>query len=449
MTVTILQGDCIEVMRGMDAESVDLVVTSPPYWGLRDYGVEGQLGLEPTLGEHLENMVAVFRAVKRILKPHGSVWLNYGDCYATAPNERSAADTKAAGSDDRTFRDKPFGTTGPIYNKDHAQRTTHGLHGDKRESGGRIEAGGVLKPKDLCMIPNRLAIALQEEGWWIRSEIIWGKPNAMPDSNGCRRPSTAHEKIFLLSKSGKPSCWRAFDTGEWTFKKPDLTERLQIPRGKSPDRGRWEGYDFYYNADEVRTERSSDENANGFRGGSYVNGQPGKRTATGNYKMPDGWDTGPGAHGTVHREGRGKGKKQRGHSRRHAGFNERWDAMSREEQQENGRFLRNYEPAPIQVWEISTAGFSDAHFATFPPELVKRCLDAGCPPGGVVFDPFGGAGTTGLVAAECGHDCILAELSEDYINIARDRLRRGLLPVTCDVAEAARDHGPLFAEVTA
>ena len=115
MTVRILVGDCVAVLRGLPDESVHTVVTSPPYWGLRDYGVDGQLGLEPTLGEHIEAMVAVFREVRRVLRSDGTVWLNYGDCYATSPNGRSAADTKAAGGDDRTFRDKPFSTVGPIY----------------------------------------------------------------------------------------------------------------------------------------------------------------------------------------------------------------------------------------------------------------------------------------------------------------------------------------------
>src|SRR6185312_15403798 len=175
MSVKILQGDCREIMKRMiDCGTlVDCVVTSPPYWGLRDYDVEGQLGLEKTLGEHIDVMAEVFDLVRELLKPEAAFWLNYGDCYATSPNGRSAADTKAAGNDDRTFRDKPFSTI-----------------------------QGVLKAKDLCLMPFRLAIALQEDGWWVRSRCIWGKPNGMPDSSGRYRPSVAHEEIFLLSKSG-------------------------------------------------------------------------------------------------------------------------------------------------------------------------------------------------------------------------------------------------------
>jgi hypothetical protein len=133
MTVRILIGDVRAKLAELADESVDLALTSPPYWGLRDYDVAGQLGLETTLAEHLETLVAIFEEVRRVLKPTGSCFLNYGDCYATAPNGRTAADTKAGGGDDRTFRDKPFSTVG---------------------------AG--IKAKDLCMIPNRLAIALQE-----------------------------------------------------------------------------------------------------------------------------------------------------------------------------------------------------------------------------------------------------------------------------------------------
>mgnify|MGYP002525863234 CR=1 FL=1 len=402
MSVKILIGDVFTRLAELPDDSVDCVVTSPPYWGLRDYGtatwvggdpecdhlapmpggvmasgraqydngltqeaiaanvaarrqqyrgacrrcgaerVDSQLGLEPTLGEHLAAMVAVFEEIKRVLKPTGTLWLNYGDCYATSPNGRSAADTKAAGGDDRTFRDKPFSTI-----------------------------GGALKAKDLCMVPNRLAIALQEAGWWVRSEIIWAKPNPMPESI-TDRPATSHEKIFLLTK------------------------RLR----------------YFYNANAVRQGRTSDEDANTFRGGAYCggdtdNGTTGKRKVRGNQR----------------RDSFKRGESKRGVA--HIGQNMGTHRPDREDvayPRGEGRNLRNYEPAPVQVWEVATRPFKDAHFATFPPELAERCLRAGCPPGGAVLDPFGGAGTTGLVADRMGLDCTLIELNPAYAEIARKRI---------------------------
>ena len=342
MGVTILIGDVRDRLREMPADSVDCVVTSPPYWGLRDYGVDGQIGLEPTLGEHLSVMVDVFEEVRRVLKPTGTLWLNYGDCYATSPNGRSAADTKAAGTDDRTFRDKPFSTI-----------------------------QGVLKAKDLCMVPNRLAIALQEAGWWVRSEIIWAKPNPMPESIN-DRPATSHEKIFLLSRA---------------------------PR-------------YHYAPDAVRQGRTSDEDANTFRGGAYTGGSidnaaTGKRKVSGNTRRD-----------SFRRE---DSKRAAAHPGQNMGTH-RPDREDVAYPRGEGRNLRNYEPAPVQVWPIATRPFSEAHFATFPPELAERCLQAGCPAGGTVLDPFGGAGTTALVADRMGLDCTIIELNPEYAEIARRRI---------------------------
>lgn len=387
--VEIRLGDCIGVMAAMPDDSVDCVVTSPPYWGLRDYGVSGQMGLEPTLAEHLAVMVRVFAEVRRVLKPTGTCWINYGDCYATTPNGKSAADYKAEGTDDRTFRDKPFSTI-----------------------------GGGIKPKDLLMIPNRLAIALQDDGWWVRSEIIWGKSNPMPDSSGAYRPSAAHEKIFMLTKSDDGDVWRARDTGEISFS-PDLTERCPFITDPSRDGVRWIRMGSFYDAEAVR-----------------------QASTTGFANPVQGWATGsdtphsPVAHNRVRTD------KQRGHGRRHDGFNGRWDQMTKEEQGANGRFLRNFEPAPLSVWPIATKPFSEAHFATFPPELAERCILAGCPKDGLVLDPFGGAGTTGLVAARHGRRAILIDLNPEYADIAKRRIEKEWR--VSDIRSDASDLGPLF-----
>jgi DNA modification methylase len=332
LSIRIINSDVLAGLASLPDNSVDCCVTSPPYWGLRDYGVEGQLGLEPTLVEHIEAMARVFEEVRRVLKPEGTCWMNYGDCYATTPNGRSAAATKAAGNDDRTFRDKPFSTI-----------------------------GGALKAKDLCMIPNRMAIALQEAGWWVRSEIIWHKPNPMPESI-TDRPATAHEKVFLLTKSAR----------------------------------------YFYDAEAVREPASESSVA---RWSQNIDSQVGSDRANGGAKT----------NGKMKAVGGPKKDKQRGHSRRHAGLNDRWDKMTKAEQMANVRNLRN-------VWTISTAAFSDAHFATFPPALVENCIKAGCPKGGLVLDPFGGSGTTGMVADRLGRDGILIELNPEYAEMARRRI---------------------------
>lgn len=416
--VALYVGDCIAMLDTMEPDSVDCVVTSPPYWGLRDYGVAGQIGLEPTLGEHLAVMVRVFEAVRRVLKPTGTLWINYGDCYATSPNGRSAADTKATGKDDRTFRDKPFSTIGPVYVPNYEKTDRTGASANKNSlaaaHGGRVVSGGYLKPKDLCMIPNRLAIALQDAGWWIRAENVWGKLNPMPESIR-DRPATAHEKIFMLTKSGR----------------------------------------YWYDKEAVRQNRVQDEDANTFRGGSYTGGEPGPREAVGNKRV---------------------GKKQAqtaasaaavgaSSGRRMAGFNERWEAKEKIRASDVasprhaghinhtgiedtlrgfGRNLRNYEPAPLEVWPIATQPFSDAHFATFPPELAERCILAGCPKGGLVLDPFGGAGTTALVALRHHRRAALIELNPAYAEMARTRIEAEWRVKRKHKPSA--DHGPLFGD---
>ena len=182
--IDFLQGDVFDNIKKLDDNTIDCVVTSPPYWGLRDYGVDGQLGLEKTYQEHIQNIVELFRAMKPKLKDSATVWLNYGDSYASTVNGTKVKDMKKSLQknrtskikgvyDDRGFVDKPFSTI-----------------------------QGSLKPKDLVMIPNRIAIALQDDGWWIRSEIIWHKPNPMPESTK-DRPTSCHEKIWLITKNKK------------------------------------------------------------------------------------------------------------------------------------------------------------------------------------------------------------------------------------------------------
>jgi DNA modification methylase len=368
MTVSILVGDVREQLARLRSNFFDCVVTSPPYWGLRDYGIEGQLGLERTLGEHLDVMVAVFREVRRVLKPQGTCWLNYGDSYAASVNGRPAADVVG---DDRAFRDKPFSTVGPVYDPAYGTprgnfRTAGGS--SQRDHGGRIVAGGFLKPKDLCMIANRLAIALQDDGWWVRSEIIWAKPNPMPESV-YDRPTQAHEKIWLLTKSE----------------------------------------DYFYNHAAIREPVT---------GGANARARAGKNSR-------EAVDRGPVTKKRKLAEP-GSGTKN----------NRSFDqAVTQKVESRNAR----------NVWTIAPKAFREAHFATFPPELARRCILAGTPPvtcglcgdiphdcGGLcsiagrnpghVLDPFGGAGTVGLVAQQLGLDATLIELSPEYASLAERRI---------------------------
>jgi DNA modification methylase len=311
-------------MAEMPDESVDCIVTSPPYYGLRDYGVAGQIGCEKTPQEHIQVLVDLFHDARRVLKKTGTLWLNYGDCYASSVNGRSAAATKAAGTDDRTFRDKPFSTV-----------------------------GGIFKPKDLMMMPSRLAIAMHADGWWLRSEIVWAKPNPMPESV-TDRPACSHEKMFLFTKS------------ERYFYDADAVKRV-------PERPDW----MYETP-----------------------------TTPGNKDRQDGGCT----------QRKPKTDKQTQGGRRYSGFNARWDEKEKTTQAATAN-LRN-------VWNIATAPFPESHFATFPPDLVEPCIKAGCPVGGLVLDPFGGAGTVGLVADRLQRNSILFELNPEYAAISERRLRK-------------------------
>lgn len=258
------------------------------------------LGLEPTLSEHIENMVSVFREVRRVLRKDGTLWLNYGDCYAA----------------NRTYQ--------VIDNK----------HRDVGNNGAASVPDG-LKPKDLCMLPARIALALQADGWWLRSEIIWAKPNPMPESV-TDRPTSAHEKLYLLTKSQR----------------------------------------YFFDAEAVRERFETDPKEN----------YPARAKITGR-----------GTQGAASARGRDQDKS--------GGFPPNGA----------GRNLRN-------VWTIATAPFPEAHFATFPPAIVEPCIKAGCPAGGTVLDPFGGAGTTGLVADRLGRNAILIELNPSYADMARNRI---------------------------
>lgn len=394
MTVRVLIGDVRDRLSELPTASVHCVVTSPPYWGLRDYGVEGQLGMERSAGEHIDAMVHVFREVWRVLRPDGTLWLNYGDCYATSPNGRSAADTKAAGNDDRTFRDKPFSTVGPIYEiqPESRQADRRGRSGNLGNGGGgtngmalpagRVVAGGYLKPKDLVGMPWRIAFALQADGWWLRSAMPWVKRNGMPESIN-DRPASAIEYVFLMTRSER----------------------------------------YWYDADAVRQAASPATNA---RVAQDVAAQAGSSRANGGRKTN-------GPMKAVMR--RPKLAKADSGVRANGSFEAGMSAQVLPDRnfRNSDLFFESLDPAfglisdadgqPLAL-DVNPAGFAEAHFATFPPKLIEPLIRAGCPEGGVVLDPFGGAGTTGLVADRLRRDAILIELNPAYAAIAKQRIQR-------------------------
>lgn len=368
MTIRILTGDCRDVLKTLPDASVQCCVTSPPYYGLRDYGVAGQIGLERSMHDFIAAMVEVFREVRRVLRDDGTLWLNLGDSYA---------------SGGRRTRDPGQSKIHPAFD------------GDAYIDGLRPEDPPGIKPKDLMLIPERVALALQDDGWYIRSRIIWHKLSAMPESV-TDRPTKAHEHIWLLSKSER----YYYDREAASEPVADDT----IPRYL-----RWR----------------SDEH-------KYADGGPGDQTIYRGFEH---------MVGIGHNERPRKGVPNDAPVKR-SGNKERKPASARgvpvdTDGKSAGAVagsvpwegtMRNWR----DVWPIGPEPFKDAHFATFPTEVPRRAIVAGSRPGDTILDPFGGAGTTGLVADRLQRHAILVELNPQYAEMARRRI-----------------HGdaPLFAEI--
>jgi len=383
VTVRILVGDVRERLKELPDESVHCVVTSPPYWGLRDYGVAGQIGLEPTLSEFLDALVEVFREMRRVLRSDGVFWLNMGDAYAGSWGAQSRGGPP---SDRSTLRGNGHIGGGP---KIKGLSSVQIEAAPKGTLTGSVKRTPGLKVKDRMLMPARLAIALQEDGWWLRDEIVWHKPNPMPSSVE-DRTTPAHEMLYLLSRSAR------YHYDGKAIREPfadSSVQRLMQPTVAQQAGG--EKQDAYEAAG--LNDRNSSRRPN-----EIVAGLAQKIT-----RKPAGWDTAEGSHSTIrHTRGKSDNKERKlgigGDG--HAGA---WEGVDRNKR---------------SVWTIATEAFPEAHFATFPTALVGPCVLAGCPAGGTVLDPFGGAGTTGLVADRLQRHAILIELNPDYAEIARRRL---------------------------
>jgi DNA modification methylase len=329
MNVTIKNGDCRTVLKELPSESVQCVVTSPPYWGLRDYGHADQIGLEPTPQAYVETMRQVFAEVWRVLRDDGTVWLNLGDSYARM-QENNVPQSK------NRECVPPSGT-------------------------GRIKNAG-LKPKDLVGIPWRVAFALQADGWYLRSDIIWHKPNPMPESV-TDRCTKSHEYIFMLTKSAK----------------------------------------YYFDAEAIMEPAAyGEQHAN--KTTSW--GPNGKMADNGIGKSNREKYEFKGDNHTCHNSACTPGQTPQGKALKR---------MSGES--DEVYFVRNKR----DVWTVQTAPCKEAHFATFPPDLIKPRILAGTKPDDVVLDPFGGSGTTGMVALELGRQAILIELNPEYAKLCDER----------------------------
>lgn len=338
-------GDCRDVMRSLIGQGVRVqtVVTSPPYWGLRNYGVPGQFGLERNPIRYLARMRAVFRLVREMLADDGTLWLNMGDSFAGAPGGYQ------------------------------------GKNGDRfsRTFTARIEMrkkASWLKPKDLVGMPWLLALVLRADGWYLRRDIIWAKPNPMPESVA-DRPTTAHEYIFLLSKSAR----------------------------------------YYYDAEAIREPVTGTAKPRG------VGVNPKSR-------VPYGWDTGPGDHRRLRGRYSGNG----------VGFGHGYDGDDRARGRVRGRQNESFSAAvndlidnrnKRSVWTVPTQKFEEAHFATFPEKLIEPCILAGSRPGDIVFDPFMGAGTVGAVAARLGRRWLGAEINSAYVDMQKPRTAQQGMPL--------------------
>jgi len=317
--IHILEGSSLNLLKQLPSNSIDSCITSPPYWQLRDYKVEDQIGREKDPEEYIKKLVEIFNEVNRILKKTGTLWLNIGDTYAGG--------NKATG---KVWRDSEESGESPKHSK--FQTKNEGSIVTERTP---VPKG--MKRKDLVGIPWMLAFALRANGWYLRQDIIWHKPSPMPESveDRCTR---AHEYVFLMSKSPK----------------------------------------YYYNQQAIKEKSIHKESieGRGYRRADEVANDPGFEIRAGFQNIPVG-KTYP---------------------------------------------VRNKR----SVWKVAQVSYPGAHFATYPPKLIEPMILAGCPEGGTIIDPFGGAGTTAVVADRLNRNCISIDVSDKYCEMQYQRIMNEL-----------------------
>lgn len=341
--VRLLLGDALEVLRTLADESVDCCVTSPPYFHQRDYGYDGQYGLEDSPAAFAATMRDVFAEVRRVLASDGTLWLNLGDSYSGSWGNQSRTEN----------------SPGKI------QAT------DGRFPGG-VRTGAIMPgapgAKNLFGIPWRVAFALQDDGWTLRNAVIWHKPNAMPESV-TDRLATRYEHVFLFARSAR----------------------------------------YFFDLDAIREPHSP----NTLRRST-------SRTA---YKAP----------------GQTPNVKTRPSGERGANPGNVWDDSARHPETDY-RLDRDHSAVneagrnPGDFWAINTRPYTEAHFATMPIDLPIRCIKAGCKPGGIVLDPFSGAGTTGEAARRLGRKYVGIDLNPAYHDLAVKRYAQGVLDLEFEEA---------------
>lgn len=396
-----------ESMADIPDGSVQTCVTSPPYFGLRDYGVDEQIGLEPTLDAYIERLVRVFREVRRTLRDDGTLWLNLGDSYAGSWGAQGRA------VDPNATRGLTSPQSARKSEMSALARQSIEAHPQFKSRTGSGRDVGDAKPKDLLGVPWAVAFALRGDGWWLRSDIVWWKVPCMPESIE-DRPTRAHEFIFLLSKSAR----------------------------------------YYYDADAIReplTESSIERLAQNVAAqtGSYR--QPGKTNGA-MKAVQSGGEMREWVKAAVKDSWCGECEEwfkaqrnekpdfpKRGHLDRCVCECHGWEPGTRRTRE--GSEGQQVHPEGVthtlgqddkgankrDVWKIAPAQYSDAHFATFPPEIPSLCIRAGSKPGDLVLDPFAGSGTTLEVAEGLGRAWVGYELNEGYRPLIEARLKqRGL-----------------------